>query len=36
MSLPFTVEQFLGAFERYNEAVWPGQLALQCTPVRHA
>jgi hypothetical protein len=28
MSLPFTVEQFLAVFERYNEAVWPGQLAL--------
>lgn len=28
MSLPFTVEQFLGVFARYNEAVWPGQLSL--------
>jgi hypothetical protein len=26
MSLPFTVEQFLGVFSRYNEAIWPAQL----------
>jgi hypothetical protein len=28
MSLPFTVEQFLDVFRRYNEAVWPAQWAL--------
>jgi hypothetical protein len=27
MSLPFTVEQFLQVFERYNAALWPWQLA---------
>jgi hypothetical protein len=26
MSLPFTVEQFLGVFARYNEAIWPLQV----------
>jgi len=26
--IPFTVEQFLGVFERYNLAVWPAQLFL--------
>jgi hypothetical protein len=26
MSLPFTVEQFLEVFARYNEAIWPAQL----------
>jgi hypothetical protein len=26
MSLPFTVEQFLQVFERYNAAIWPLQL----------
>jgi hypothetical protein len=26
MALPFTVEQFLGVFVRYNEAIWPAQL----------
>jgi hypothetical protein len=25
--LPFTVEQFLGVFERYNLATWPAQVA---------
>src|SRR6478609_7388333 len=25
MSLPFTQEQFLDVFRRYNEAVWPAQ-----------
>jgi hypothetical protein len=28
MPLPFTVEQFLDVFRRYNEQVWPAQLAL--------
>lgn len=28
MQLPFTPEQFFGVFERYNEAVWPIQLAI--------
>jgi hypothetical protein len=28
MSLPFTVDQFLGVFARYNEAVWPAQVVL--------
>jgi hypothetical protein len=26
MALPFTVEQFLGVFVRYNEAIWPAQV----------
>jgi len=26
--IPFTLEQFLGVFERYNFAVWPAQLFL--------
>ena len=26
MSLPFTPEQFLDVFSRYNEAIWPAQL----------
>src|SRR5579884_781307 len=26
MALPFTVEQFLGVFARYNEAIWPAQV----------
>jgi len=26
--IPFTLEQFLGVFERYNLAVWPAQLFL--------
>jgi hypothetical protein len=26
MSLPFTVEQFLGVFARYNQAIWPTQV----------
>lgn len=26
MHLPFTVEQFLEVFARYNEAIWPAQL----------
>ena len=25
MDPPFTVEQFLGVFGRYNQAVWPAQ-----------
>jgi hypothetical protein len=28
MNLPFTVEQFLGVFTAYNNAVWPAQLVL--------
>lgn len=28
MSLPFTSEAFFGVFTRYNEAVWPAQIAL--------
>lgn len=28
MALPFTVEQFLGVFASYNEAVWPAQILL--------
>ena len=28
MSLPFTVERFLGVFEAYNRAVWPAQILL--------
>jgi hypothetical protein len=26
MRLPFTVEQFLAVFERYNRAIWPAQV----------
>ena len=25
MSLPFTMDQFLDVFRRYNESIWPGQ-----------
>jgi hypothetical protein len=28
LKLPFTIEQFLGVFERYNLAVWPAQIFL--------
>jgi hypothetical protein len=28
MSLPFTIDQFFDVFRRYNEAVWPWQVAL--------
>src|SRR5689334_14214847 len=28
MALPFTAEQFLDVFRRYNEAVWPAQWLL--------
>ena len=28
MNLPFTAEQFLAVFERYNEAVWPFQVIM--------
>ena len=28
MELPFTLEQFLDVFRRYNESVWPGQWLL--------
>ncbi len=28
MNLPFTVEQFLEVFARYNEAIWPAQILL--------
>jgi len=27
MDLPFTAEQFLAVFERYNQTIWPAQLA---------
>ena len=46
MNLPFTIEQFLGVFERYNQAIWPAQLVayalgvtavvLAVRPVRYA
>jgi hypothetical protein len=26
--LPFTIDQFLDVFRRYNSAVWPSQLVL--------
>ncbi|MFZ0750450.1 MAG: DUF6064 family protein, partial [Pyrinomonadaceae bacterium] len=26
--IPFTVDQFLNVFARYNEAVWPAQIVL--------
>jgi hypothetical protein len=28
MNMPFTVDQFLSVFERYNRAVWPAQILL--------
>ncbi len=28
MNLPFTVDQFLGIFRQYNEAIWPAQILL--------
>lgn len=28
MSLPFSAEQFLGVFARYNQAVWPAQVVI--------
>jgi hypothetical protein len=28
MNLPFTAEQFFGVFARYNQSVWPAQIAL--------
>lgn len=28
MFLPFTIDQFLDVFRRYNEAIWPGQWLL--------
>ena len=28
MNLPFTLEQFMNVFERYNQAVWPSQIVL--------
>lgn len=28
MSLPFTIDQFLDVFRRYNESIWPGQWVL--------
>lgn len=31
--MPFTVDQFLGVFERYNIAVWPAQLFLYALAV---
>ncbi len=26
MNIPFTIDQFLGVFERYNQAIWPMQV----------
>lgn len=26
MRFPFTVEQFLDVFARFNHAIWPGQI----------
>jgi hypothetical protein len=31
--IPFTVDQFLSVFERYNVAVWPAQLFLYATAI---
>jgi len=31
MSLPFSVEQFMSIFEKYNIAVWPMQIASEIT-----
>src|SRR6188474_3107281 len=28
MKIPFSTDEFLGVFERYNEGVWPSQLIL--------
>jgi hypothetical protein len=33
MSLPFTIDQFLDVFRRYNEAIWPSQLVLNLLAV---
>lgn len=33
MSLPFTIDQFLDVFRRYNESIWPGQWALNLLAV---
>jgi Family of unknown function (DUF6064) len=33
VNLPFTADQFFGVFARYNEAVWPAQLALNAIAV---
>lgn len=33
MSPPFTLQEFLGVFARYNEAVWPAQLGLHVLAV---
>src|SRR5688572_33274650 len=31
--IPFTVDQFLNVFERYNNAVWPAQLFLHAIAI---
>jgi hypothetical protein len=33
MALPFTIDQFLDVFRRYNEAIWPGQWLLNLLAV---
>lgn len=33
MPLPFTVDEFFDVFAQYNEAVWPGQVALLAVAV---
>lgn len=33
MKIPFTSDEFLGVFERYNTAVWPSQLILYALAV---
>ena len=33
MNLPFTQTEFLGAFGRYNEAVWPAHLVLNAAAI---
>ena len=33
MDLPFTVEEFLGVFVRYNETVWPMQIVLNAIAI---
>jgi hypothetical protein len=33
MTLPFTIDQFLGVFEQYNETVWPSQWILNALAI---
>ena len=33
MNLPFTIDEFLDVFRRYNDAVWPAQLLLLILPL---